>query len=258
MENKKYNLYTGKEIILQALNNEGTLAKCYKTFTSYSILNTVALMAQLSARKMEIAPVASFKKWSALGGKIKKGSKALFVNIPKIYKENFINEETNEEETRQVLTGYFWRACVFSLTQVEGINASTLPENCKNWNYKKALETLKIHLLPFNEINGNVQGYATPEGIALNPVAEHSTRTLCHEIAHYILHFKESAKNMAREIKEAEAEMVSYLVGAFLGIAGDADSRGYIHHWLGQNEFTDKNCLRVIATANKILKAGEC
>lgn len=252
---EKIKLFDGKALITEALTNEGKIAECYSNFHNYSVLNTLALMSQCARRGLEITPVASFKKWSSMGGKIKKGSKALAVNLPLMRKKKTTDDEGNEKEIN-ILTGYLWKNCVFALSQIEGIDKVEMPK-IKGWDYKKAAETLKIPLIPYNEIDGNCQGYATKEGVAVNPLAEHATRTIVHEFAHFILHFKEKAKALSRSVKEAEAEMTSYLVGAILGLDGSAESRGYIQHWLDGAEFNEKSCMRALAVANKILKAGE-
>lgn len=252
---EKIKLFDGKALITEALTNEGKIAECYNNFHNYSILNTLALMSQCARRGLEITPVASFKKWSSMGGKIKKGSKALAVNLPLMKKIKRKDEEGNEVEG-QILTGYLWRNCVFALSQIEGIEKMEMPK-IKGWDYKQAAEKLNIPLIKYDMIDGNCQGYATKDGVAVNPLAEHATRTICHEFAHFMMHFKDKAKELSRTVKEAEAEMVSYLVGAILGLDGADESRGYIQHWLGSTEFSEKSCMRALAVANKILKAGE-
>lgn len=201
---ERIKLFDGKALITEALTNEGKIAECYSNFHNYSILNTLALMSQCSRRGLEISPVASFKKWSSMGGRIKKGSKALAVNLPLMHKKKVKDDEGNEKEIN-ILTGYLWKNCVFALSQIDGIDKVEIP-TVKGWDYKKAAETLKIPLIPYEDIDGNCQGYATEKGVAVNPLAEHSVRTIVHEFTHFLLHFKDKAKALSRSVKEAEAE----------------------------------------------------
>ena len=71
------------------------------------------------------------------------------------------------------------------------------------------------------------------------------------------MHISKKCKT-EQAIKEVEAELTSALVGYALGLDGADESRGYVQHWLGSNKLTNKSALRVLACANKILKAGEC
>ena len=100
----------------------------------------------------------------------------------------------------------------FVLSQTEGEEYQhevVTPE----WNKAKALETLGITEAAFSLINGNVQGYAQLDSIAVNPVAEYPHKTRFHEIAHVVLgHTKEGlvtdSETTPRDIREVEAEGV--------------------------------------------------
>lgn len=251
--NDKYNAMASA-LIKEAVEVPGRLAECYSIFHNYSILNALALASQIRGRAsrgeaLTLGPVASFKKWSELGGRVKKGSKALWVNIPMVVKKK---AEDKEEEDSFMF--FRWKPCVFCFAQVEGINPPAL-ETRGSWDIKRAMEKLGIKQIPFSHIDGNTQGYATKEGVALNPVASHPVRTLVHECAHFLLHFgKESTPD---NLKEVEAETVSYIVGACLGLDGAEESRGYIQHYLESAELPEKSAKRILSAANKIIKEGK-
>ena len=254
MTDNKYNAMASA-LIKEAVEMPGRLAECYSVFCNYSILNALALASQIRARaargeQITLGPVASFKKWSELGGKVKKGSKALWVNIPMVVKKK--KEEDKEEDDSFMF--FRWKPCVFCFAQVEGINPPNL-ETRGSWDIKRAMEKLGIKQIPFSHIDGNVQGYSSKEGVALNPVASHPVRTLVHECAHYLLHFgKESTP---ANLAEVEAETVSYIVGACLGLDGSEESRGYIQHYLESAELPEKSAKRILSAANKIIKGGK-
>jgi hypothetical protein len=111
--------------------------------------------------------------------------------------------------------------------------------------------------VPFDHQDGNVQGYATTEGaIAINPVAALPHKTLFHEIAHAILQHTKDA-TIPRALREVEAEGVALLCCEALGLDGTEYARGYLQHWLANNELTSDTSERIIKTAHRILTAGE-
>lgn len=248
----KYNV-EAVELINKFLSEPGIISKCYSTFTNYSIMNGLALMYQIRGRGLALGPCASFAKWKAQGGKVKKGEKALWVNVP--CKVKITDKKVNEEEDDKVITCFYWKPCVFTLAQVD-IDMKPEPVQTK-WDKDKMLKELNICEIPFEMVNGNTQGYSCEKGVAINPLGMHKTRTLVHEVAHYLLHISKKCKT-EHAIKEVEAELTSALVGYALGLDGADEARGYVQHYLGSNKLTNKSALRVLACANKILKAGNC
>jgi antirestriction protein ArdC len=57
-------------------------------------------------------------------------------------------------------------------------------------------------------------------------------KTLCHELAHALLH----AEPIDRGLAELEAESVAFIVSDGLGIQSDAWSFGYVASWSGGGE----------------------
>ena len=125
-----------------------------------------------------------------------------------------------------------------------------------------ALQTLNITRTPFDEINGNVQGFAHQREIAVSPIAELPLKTTLHEIAHVVLGHTTSQRfvdleHMDRNIREVEAESVALICCESLGLAGAEAARGYIQHWLqGEKEISNQSAARIFGAAQTILKAG--
>ena len=244
---------TATELVQDILNNPAQIDKCYTFFHNYSILNSLALAFQIQKRGLPIGPVASFKKWKELGSKIKKGEKALSICIPLTIKSDrtrTVQKDGKEVEEPVVFTAFSWKNVVFTLAQTDGKAVPDTPK-CK-WDYVKACRNLKVNILNFDNINGNIMGYATKDGIAINPLNKHKIRTAVHELAHTLLHKK--ANNNA--LAEVEAELVSYIMGLVLKLDGAEESRGYIKHWLGNNELKEKTAMKALCIANKIYAAG--
>jgi hypothetical protein len=124
------------------------------------------------------------------------------------------------------------------------------------------LQTLCITRTPFDEINGNVQGFAHQREIAISPIAELPLKTTFHEAAHVILGHTSSQKlvdveHMDRNIREVEAESVALICCESLGLPGAEAARGYIQHWLqGEKKIPNQSAARIFSTAQTILKAG--
>jgi antirestriction protein ArdC len=267
-------------LLVEALTSPGTLAECYSVFHEYSLGNRILAAIQLAMRGLPLAPIASFGKWKTLGRSVKKGEKAISLIMPLIISKKPETEEEAGDETegsgnasadgtggdkKGGFTIFVLKNHWFSLDQTEG--AEYVPE-VKNpaWDKAQALANLGITEERFELMDGNTQGYAVPgeKRLAVSPIAAMPWKTLFHEIAHCLMHSKETQMAdgavMTRSIEEAEAESVAYLCCATLGLPGLDEARGYIQDWLGSKErseeFAKKSAARVFAAADKILKAG--
>ena len=257
MSNKRQNQPNYKELLLNAINpaNEKKISKAYKVFHNYSITNQFLAMQQMD----EISPISTFKKWSDMGRKVKKGSKAIALYMPINIKEKDENgKETGEEKTFFILKRNWFS---FDQTQTEGDNQEIEAIQVNEWNQQKALEALDIKKIKFEKVNGNTQGYAFSRNIAINPIAENPLKTAVHEMAHIILgHTAETEneyiQNLTKEQREVEAESVAFIFCAVNECSDLANSRGYIQHYLKNNELDEKSAKRIFTTANKIIKAG--
>lgn len=253
----------------QALNEPGRLSECYSLFHRYSLGNQALAMSQMLERGIPIGPIASFNGWKNVGRKIKKGEKAIALWMPIAKTE----EVERPDGTKEQVTKRFFvmKNNWFALDQTEPVEPDAevidVVAAAPGWDKAKALKSLGIEEVPFDEINGNVQGFARPgaQQVAISPLAQNPLKTLFHEIAHCLLHGKEGevfvdGGGISRAIQEAEAEAVAYLCCASLGLPGLDESRGYIQDWLGSSElaeeFRKKSATRVFAAADKILKGG--
>ena len=249
--------YNFKDLLKQAISEEGKLSECYNLLHDYSFCNSYLLAVQQRAKKQEVKPCGSFNKWKSLGGRIKAGSKAMAVFIPKMQTIITTDKETGEKVKIQIPNGFFLKNVIFSLNDVDNIEPKAV-ETLQDFDIYKACQNLGIAIKKYDMIDGNCQGYAIPEekAIALNPLAENPLKTLVHEVAHCILHQKD-ADEKRRRIREVEAECTAYLTLNVLGKTEyNKESRGYIQHWLDGAEVEEKTAQRIFGAVNKILKAG--
>jgi len=247
----------------EALNAPGTLSKAYQLFHSYSICNMMLAMSQTSPDK--VGPIATFKRWKELGRNVRKGEKAIFLCMPVSIKEK--SEET--DDVVNIRKGFVVRRNWFYVHQTEGDGVPEF-EPPSEWSIQQALSTLNITQIPFALVNGNCQGYACPSErqVAVSPLCKHPLRTLFHEIAHVDLHantaeLEKHGIKLPKDVREVEAETVSYLVADALGVEmGDVEySRGYIQHWMmdanARTDFAKTRACRVFGSAQRILAAGK-
>ena len=244
-------------LLNDAVNQPGIISKAYSTFHGYSIGNQLWAWSQCLAREIPLGPIATFKKWQELGRQVQKGQKAISLVMP----VTIVKKDEAGEKTGDVFQMFTVRNNWFVLSQTEGddyVNEVPVPA----WDKVKALETLGITETSFDLLNGNVQGYAQLNSIAINPVAEFPHKTRFHEIAHVVLgHTKEGlltdSENTPRDVREVEAEGVAYILCSLLDLPGLHESRGYIQNWLQGAEISDKSAQRIFSAANKILEAGK-
>jgi len=79
-------------------------------------------------------------------------------------------DDGSEQDEQFTFTHFTYKNHWFVLSQTEGteFEAPSIPE----WNEQKALAALKIERIPFEDLDGNTQGYArSGPKIAINPLA---------------------------------------------------------------------------------------
>jgi hypothetical protein len=201
-------------------------------------------------------PVATYKRWQAIGRQVLKGSKAKEIIRPVI-----IHEENDQGEREAKLLGFKAVRCIFTLSQTEGNDLP--PVQLPEWDLATALATLGIRQVPFDLLEGNTQGYSHGRDIAINPVAVDRTGTLMHELGHVVIGHTAPEQvaeyRTHRGVMEFQAEATLYLTMnelEQLDEATAARSRGYIQGWLKGERPPDKAIREVFTATDTILKAG--
>lgn len=246
-------------LLKQAVTVPGILSKAYSAFHNYSIGNQQAAISQCIDRNIEIGPIASFKSWQEKGRSVSKGQKAIALCMPVTMKGT--RTDSSGQETDYCFNRFIWRNNWFVLSQTSGQDYQHDVKS-PQWCADTALQALSINQLPFNETNGNCQGYATGDSIAINPLAAFPHKTRFHELAHVVLghtkeHLMTDSENTPKDVKEVQAESVAFILCSILGLPGLDESRGYIQHWLNGADVTEKTAQQIFTAADKILKAGQ-
>jgi len=236
------------EVLDEALNKEGSFGDTFTRFYNYSFSNQILLSMQ-GVR----TPVATYKNWQALGRQVKKGSKAKYIVRPVMVKE----QDTDEEYS---LRGFHFIKCIFEMKDTDG--KALPPIEHKAWKLDLALHNLDIKRIPFDMLNGNVQGYASKRNIAINETTPDPLGVALHELAHVVLGHtdKETSTQASRGIKEFQAESVRYIVQRELGVDNAkqlSESRAYLQNWLGSEKPSEHDVKEIFKAVDTILKKGK-
>ena len=250
-------------LLNRAVTEKGIINAAYSAFYNYSIGNQMLAADQLIGRGLNLTPIASYKSWLDKNRQVKKGEKAIALYMPIQMKSKDKSEDAkdlDDKGTGAKRTVLMLRNNWFSYEQTEG--EEYMPEvKIPTWDAKLAMEKLNIEEVPFSLVRGNVLGYAVGRQIAINPMNNFKHKTRFHELCHCILHTGESEFSemevLPRDIKEAEAEGVAFILTSLLGLDGQAESRAYIQTWLDGKEMPEESARRIFTTANKIMEAGQ-
>lgn len=239
---------TLRESVMELIRNPEKLEETMKhygdimEYNRYSPFNTMLLMFDTAILKQKRFNMArGYKQWQKeFNRHVKKGEQAMWILAPNKVKVVEKDEETGEEIVKYVNKG-FRSVPVFELCQTEG---EPIPQPTKNHEYK-SLNDLKLSdfidlcdvPVEFEDLvgcNGYTDGKKVVIGTHNNELA--GICTLFHELAHYHLHFDRDGAEVklynddSTNLKELEAETVSYMVSSALGIK-NTYSKKYVANW---------------------------
>ena len=252
---------TWGELLREAVEKPGRMLEAYTVFHNYSFGNALLALEQCTRRNLQPGPLNTYNGWLERKRQVRKGEKGITLCMPMPFKKAAQTDSVQDETTEpQTCYAFRFRAYWFVLAQTEGEDSPIPP--IPGFNVDTALCALNITRTPFDELNGNIQGFAHGREIAVNPVAGLPHKTTFHEIAHILLGHCTSemlvdSEQTARHIREVEAESVALICCETLGLAGADFCRGYIQHWLKtEKEIPNQSAARIFAAASSILKAG--
>ena len=247
------------ELLTHAVNTPGLILQAYAAFHTYSTGNQLLALWQCRTRGLTPGPIATYPGWQAKGRQVRKGEKALTLLMPITVKDKR-PEIVGTDDEGKTFTTFVYKPHWFVLAQTEGDELP--PVEIPAFDAARALAALGIERVAFESLNGNSQGYASKQQIAINPLAELPHKTLFHEAAHVALgHTAETDcvddEITPRSLREVEAECVALICCESLGLPGPEYCRGYIQHWLVGDVIPDKSAQKIFHAADQILKAGQ-
>jgi antirestriction protein ArdC len=245
-----------------AVSAPGLLLEAYSAFHRYSTGNQLLALWQCRRRGLAPGPLNTFPGWQALGRRVRRGERALTLLMPLARKRRTESEGEPDDGAQEFVAAFAYKARWFVLAQTEG--AELPPSEVPGFDVGRSLATLNVSRVPFDTLDGNVQGFARRREVAVSPLAALPHKTLFHELAHVVLgHTAEGdtadAEHTPLSLREVEAEAVALILCESLGLEGAAYCRGYIQDWLGrgrEGEIPDQSARRIFRAADLILRAG--
>jgi hypothetical protein len=200
-------------------------------FHRYSFSNALLVALQ----RPGATRVTGFHTWRRLGRTVRRGESALWILAP--VTRRVVSDDDTQQNTRIVTA--FRAVPVFDISQTTG---QDLPEICTRLSgddplgaYARLLQvatsvdfTVEDHVFE-DETNGDCSHQSRRIRVSTRLQPAHRVKTLCHELAHALLH----AEPIDRGLAELEAESVAFIVSDELGIQSDRWSFGYVASWSG-------------------------
>ncbi len=227
-------------------------------FHRYSMGNTLLAQWQHDGATL----LAGFNSWKKDHKRhVLKGSKAIKILAPTSFKKETGEMNDNDEPITETIP-YFITVSVFDVSQTDG---EPIDLGCSDLIGKGAVkfdDMAKLATVPV-EMQGasTANGWTNGSKIVISDQGHESSRvaTLFHEMAHVELGHTGIAAHIdgqPRDIKEMEAEAVSFLVCSAVGIE-NKQAALYLGNWNADGDKLNKSGTRILKTAEKIIKRIE-
>jgi hypothetical protein len=197
-------------------------------FHDYSLNNQLLIVMQCP----HASKVMGLRKWNRLNRYVKKGEKGIRVLAPLVKKR-----VTQDQDDEGMLVG-FKPVAVFDISQTDGEPLPALETLVGGSDYAPHVEALKGYCaLQKIAVEGAVlkQGhYGISHGgrITLEQTLQPNDafQVLVHEVAHEALHKLDERHLYPRDLKELQAESVSYVVCRHFGLETKAATYLALYH----------------------------
>ena len=224
-------------------------------FRAYSLYNLALIWVQ----RPNATLCAGYRDWKKRGRHVKAGEKAIWILAPAIFPAKDKGQAETEDEEEKVIR-FFFPVPVFDYSQTDGKELD-IGNNHVNGNGSIDIRALaQAFNVPLEFSQGLADGKTDGQKIIISKRENTAQEAACffHELAHVLLHHVEDGKRGAvqRDVAELEAEATAYLVGACLGIDNEG-AKSYLGNWHGSADKLRKSALRILSTAEKILRKAK-
>lgn len=231
-------------------------------FYKYSVNNTMLIYIQ----RPNATKVGSFGFWKKNHRMVKKGAKAIWIYKPITIKDDDFDGKNTpglDDDVKKIKVVGFKPTPVFDISDTVATSLKGEIPELPSWHGnitpdEKADKLLTLGLELSNNLGikadrasamGGEMGWASGDHINItsNIAGAGAFGTLVHEIAHSLMHFKESSpffiddeKDLTKEEKELQAETVSYVVLKHYDIPVQHHPI-YLAHWKANKESFQKS-----------------
>ena len=199
-----------------------SILETFSKFHSYSYHNSLLILTQ----KPDASFVAGYKQWQQKFNRhVKKGENGIAILAPFSYKKRIEKVSDDNEKDKDlddenyVKKTYFKPVYVFDVSQTEGADLPEIDTSLDNkhqylLNPILSLVNEKGVKLKFESLKNGLDGYSKGGEIVINKALNPTEKAavIIHELAHEILHSREERAVLTKEVKELEAEAVSFVV----------------------------------------------
>jgi len=253
-------LTTLKESLAQPGKSLLPLLASMSRFPKYSLANQMLIFAQ----RPDATCVMGYRAWNKAGYQVRKGEHGIAIYAPMLFANK--RDTAADSDTDAAPRLGYRVAYVFDISQVDalpGTEPVLEPVAVDSPNAHRANEQLKAFLfghnveLEYKTLARGLIGYTDGRRITCGTgQASHvEFATLAHETTHVLLHFPANGgtrPDLTTRETEAEAEAVTYLLCAQLGIAGTEASVEYIQSYRGTPDTLDASLARIRSTAQRL------
>lgn len=230
-------ILSGVENIIKSGEYEEFL-KFSKNFHHYSFNNIVLIYSQMK----NATQVAGFKKWQAMGRKLKKGVHGIQIIYPikrkytKIIEgqDSLLDENKKEQEIEYLTYRYTY---VYDISQTVGKPLPSENNSLNSDNKKEFYDFLKSfspYKIEEEDILGNAKGYwfdkeqkiVIKKSLSINDKAS----VLLHELTHAF--YDDFDYKKAKNLSETFVESVAYIVADYFDLDTSLCSFRYITSWV--------------------------
>jgi len=240
-------------------------------FSKYSLWNQMLIFAQ----RPDATRVMGYRAWNKAGYQVRKGEHGIAIYAPMLFRKR--DTAADPDDTTAPRLG-FRVAYVFDISQVDAQPgaAAIMPGAAADMsgtepaidtaatvcpNAHRCLEQLKAFLfghnveLEYKALAPGLLGYTDGRRItcATGQPAHVEFATLAHETTHLLLHFpRDGSPRPDLATRETEAEAVTFLLCAQVGIAGADASIDYIRSYRGTPDTLALSLERIRTTAERL------
>jgi antirestriction protein ArdC len=231
-------------------------------FAKYSLANQFLIFAQ----RPDARCVMGYRAWQQAGYQVRKGEHGIAIYAPMRFKARDADTADPADDTPTTPRLGFRVAYVFDISQVDGLPGTdttllATPTPADSPDAHRANEQLKAFLvghnveLEYRALQPGLLGYT--DGRRITCGTGQSTpvefATLIHETAHLLLHFPtDGSPRPDLSTRETEAEAVTFLLCAHLGIDGTDASVDYIRSYRGTPDTLDASLERIRTIAQRL------
>lgn len=261
-------------------------ARCWLTAKingarAYTFLNYAIAAMQVEVMGMRPSVIAPFRFWKDKNRSVKKGEKAVYIFAPRLKKEKTAvdsdmepveferSSDTDEQTEKEVSVRDGWLLVpVFDYNQTEGeeldeeeyisggLHGSWITGSADLF-FNDIVSLLPCEVETYKFSMDGENGYTDGRKICIVEKSDdrEMIATLIHEWAHFLLHFDSERKDLARDVRELEAETVAYVVCDCIGLTS-AKSPLYLKGWdRSLSGYEHVRIEKIVSAVEKILTA---